>query len=58
MDGLRRRYAHAVGAPAAYWRDRRRSRYGLLIWPSPLTPPPLHVFVPRQYGGDWLVLGE
>jgi hypothetical protein len=53
---LRRRYNAAVGAPPRYWRVRRRCRYGLLVWITPLSPPPAGLNVPRQYGNGWLVL--
>lgn len=53
---LRRRYNQAVRAPARYWSARRRCRYGLLIWITPLFPPPPRIQVPRQYGNGWLTL--
>ena len=53
---LRRRYNQAVCAPAGYWHARRRCRYGLLIWISPLQPPAAGIRPPRQYGNAWLTL--
>lgn len=53
---LWQRYRGAIQAPASYWRRRLACRYGLLIWITPLGPPP-RVSVPRQFGSGWVVLG-
>ena len=54
---LRREHNGDVRAPARYWNERRHCAYGLLIWITPLSPPPVGMRVPRQYGSAWLVLG-
>lgn len=53
---IRRRYGRYILAPPGYWAARRHCRYAVLIWLSPLRPPPGNLRVPRQYGGAWLVL--
>jgi len=56
FDQLQQRYARRVRASAAYWRQKRRSRYGVLIGLGALVQPPANLAVPRQFGTAWLVL--
>jgi hypothetical protein len=35
ITAIRRRYNHVILAPSAYWRARRNSRFGVLIWLGP-----------------------
>ena len=58
MDRLQTRYRRTVLAPGRYWKARRNSRYGVLIWLEPLHEPAGEVVVPRQYGGGWVVLRD
>ncbi len=58
MDRLRRRFGRQIQAPPAYWALKRRCRYGVLIWLSPLKPPAPALALPRQHGAGWVVLSE
>jgi hypothetical protein len=56
FDWLQRRYGQRVQAPATYWTQKRRCRYGVLIGLGSLVQPPANLAVPRQFGTAWLVL--
>jgi ASC-1-like (ASCH) protein len=58
LDQLQRRYSRRVQAPATYWAQKRRCRYGVLIGLGSLVRPPPDLAVPRQFGTGWLVLGD
>jgi hypothetical protein len=57
IRNLRRRYGRAIAAPAAYWRERIRRRYGVLIWLSGLESLRRPPRIARQYGSGWVTLG-
>ncbi len=56
MDRLRRRFGRQIAASPTYWALKRRCRYGVLIWLSPLEPPADNLTLPRQHGTGWVVL--
>jgi len=56
MESLRWRYNRAILAPPAYWRARRRCRYGVLIWLGAFIRRASRVAIPRQYGNGWVLL--
>ena len=56
IQKLRRRYGLAIAAPAAYWRERVRRRYGVLMWLSALEPLRRPPRIARQYGSGWVTL--
>jgi len=58
IDALRRAYNGFILATPAYWRDRRRCRFGTLVWLGSLVRCGSRPQVPRQHGGAWLLLGH
>ncbi|MBU0640829.1 MAG: hypothetical protein KKB50_18340 [Planctomycetes bacterium] len=54
---LRARYNGGIRASASYWYSRRRARFAVLIWITPLPTPPAAPPVPRQYGSAWFRIG-
>jgi len=58
LRDLRLRHNRSILAPPQYWQQRRRCRYGILLWIGMLGPAKLHKRPARQYGTAWILLGR
>lgn len=55
---IRERYQAALRVPQGYWRVKRDSRYGVLIWLADVRRCGPVVRVPRQFGSGWVELPD
>ncbi|MBI5865167.1 MAG: hypothetical protein HZB38_11795 [Planctomycetes bacterium] len=54
VDALRREFNRWICAPASYWRERRRSRYAVLIGIEPANLSRARITPPRLFGTAWV----